>query len=346
MVGRTRRKKKAGVRKKKKVAPPYSLGEEGVTQGLLATWLECKQKGKLRYFERWTPVRPAHYLQYGELGHAVLAYLYHKTRGKKPPTRKHIITAVEDIGERHERRFGHRWGTKELDTFEKQLAQLQATLVPYFDFWSEQDYGGLKWMDIEGTFRYRFGQVFWLNGRFDGVFKKRDGVWLFEHKFKAKIDEHTILRTLERDYQTNFYLLALKKLTGKEPRGIYYNCIRRPGHEMLKTLKPTKSKPKGRPAEDIRGYRKRIEKEAETKPEHFFKRFEFALPRGHLDRFEWELEEQLGELKHWDENGRSTWTFGQPCFSRYGLCDFISICYDGDYRGFFQRPITFPELED
>jgi len=326
----------------KKAAPPkpYDMESDGVTQSLLGMFFECRQKSSI-YLDRWSPLKVAQPLLHGILTHRVLEVVHEQQRkAKKTPGRESIIKTVQAVLDEHERKDGSRWSAEETEKFETVGAQMLAVLPEYFAYWDVKK--PLDWVDVEGVFRVPFcfdtvsipNRRTWLMGRFDGVYtSKTKSLWLFDAKNKSQIVEEQLGETLLRDFQINFYLLAVRILTGKIPAGFLYNVIRRPNLKVGK-------------AESLDQYRARIVEHIKEEPEHYFKRYEVCVSKSDLDQFEKELREVLSDFYAWSKAGRPVRLFGQPCINKFGMCPNIPICYNDNRATFYQRPAVFAELEE
>jgi hypothetical protein len=326
-----------------KAAPPkpYNMAEDGVTQSLLGMFFECRKKAGT-YLERWSPLKVGQPLLHGILVHRVLETVHETQRKtKKTPGREAVVAVVEAVVKAHEKEEGGRWSAEETEKFETVTAQMLAVLPEYFQYWDRKP---LAWVDVEGVFRvpFKFGPNMsnrvsstWLMGRMDGVYRssKTKTLWLFDAKNKSQIVEEQLGETLLRDFQINFYLLAVRLLTGEIPAGFLYNVLRRPNLKVGK-------------AESLAQYADRIKEHIKEDPEHYFKRYEVCVTNEDLDQFERELVEVLWEFESWNKAGRPGRMFGQPCISKYGMCANIPICYNDNRASFYQRPSIFRELDE
>lgn len=315
--------------------PAYDFKHDGITQSLLHTWIECRQKAKLS-IERWSSLRVAYPLKHGNISHSVMEKLHEKQSKNLNyvPKERDVVETLAEVRNAYENEHAGRWSESESEDFELICAQVEAVMSAYFTHWEKHP---LKWVDIEGVFRVRFeygaGKSTWLNGRFDGVYQSAKGLWLFDSKNKSRIDEEALGDTLLRDLQINFYLLALWKTTGKFPSGFIYNVIRRPGLKLGKS-------------ESIPGYMQRIRDSISEDPEHYFKRYEVSVDQDDLVKFEKELKSMCVEFDNWFYGGMLTWKYGMPCVDKYGMCKYVPVCYRGDYSMFFKRKVQFAELEE
>ena len=299
---------------------------------------ECRQKASV-YLDRWTPIKTATPLLHGIMTHSVLETLHEKQQ-KNPgyvPSLQETVNVTRAVTKAYEKEHGGRWNEEEAQNFEVISAQIESVMPEYFKHWAKHP---LKWIDVEGVFRIPFqygtgggvGKT-WLTGRFDGVYTAKNGaVWLFDAKNKSQIVEEQLGETLLRDFQINFYLLAVKILTGKVPAGFLYSVARRPNLKLKQS-------------ESIPEYAARIRAHIAEDPEHYFKRYEVVVDKADLTAFEVELRELVSEFAAWLAAGRPVRLFGQPCVGKYGMCRNVPFCYNGDKAPFMKRDSVFSELD-
>ena len=317
--------------KKQKKREKYSLLKHGITSSMLGTWLECKQKAKLSQ-DRWTKTRTGGALRRGSMAHAVLEECYNQQQAGKKMGPKKVARIVDKIFNDFQDKEGKRWSVGEIAEFEMLWAQASAVLPAYFKHYKDR----FKWVGVEQKFSVPLevegvGEVT-LRGMRDGAFKLKKKFWLFETKTRARIDEWAIVDTLSRDLQVNVYLLSLWLESGKLPSGVLYNVIRWPGLKQKKD-------------ESSLDFRERIAEHIAKDPEHYFKRFEIVTDEEELTTFREELEGHLREIHEWVEAGRPTTMFANPCVGKYGMCQYVPLCFEGNTAPYVRRDALFPELE-
>ena len=317
---------------------PYDFWSDGVTQGLLKKFLECRQLAKL-YLQGWTSNRVGSALLHGILTHSVLERLHEWQRKTKLacPSRESVLKMVEYVLSIYRKKEGLRWSAEQVNEFNQIGAQIQAVVPAYFQYWKSKP---LQWLEIEGVFRIKhtFGpgakDWTWLTGRLDGLYTAKGALGLFDAKNKSQISQDQFGEVLLRDWQINFYLLAVWKMTKRYPNEFIYNVMRRPGLEFRKT-------------DSLVAYRARIEDHIQEKGgDYYFSRYAVAVDKADLLAFEQELNGVLFEFKQWLEAGMPSRLFGQPCITKYGLCSMVPIDYNGDFSFHHQREEMFSELSE
>lgn len=287
--------------------------EVGISASGLSDWMTCRQMSKLRK-QGWTPRRTPYPLNYGRVAHEVLEAIHNLQRhGQKDIDAKGVVTAVTA---RIKKTDGAMWDEYGEQAFEQIRAQLLAVMPAYVEYYKKKPE---KWLSIEGKFRVAYAGTH-LNGRFDAVFEKKDGLYLLDTKNKSETDVDGDV--LLRDIQINFYLLVLWVMTKKFPKGFIYNIIRRPGLKLGKS-------------ESIKSYCERIEEHIKEKgPEYYFQRYNVQLTKDDVIDFDTWLKKKLPEYFEWCETNMPTELYGQPCAGRYGPCVYVPICYNNEYVHF------------
>lgn len=329
--------------KKKKVEKFYDVLRDGVTQSLLTTFLVCRQKCDISC-KGWSTkgVKPG--MTFGTISHGCLEHAYNDLiQGKltKPPVRKKVVSYLEKV-EQQWRKENPRAGRSGLEVLESSLAFAEAVLPEYFKYW-KNDFSKFKWESLEGTFRLDYtiqngpykGVTVPVRGKKDGQFsyKGQKGLWLFETKNKSRIDENSLLRILPFELQVQLYLWALMTESGRTPKGTLYNVIRRPG--LRQGAK-----------ESLVQFARRCAEDVVKRPEWYFMRFEIAIGRSDIDEWLKEFDGLVSDFYAWAIGDLVTYKNTWSCENKYGTCECLSICSEGNYSNFEKRKTMFRELED
>lgn len=305
-------------RKTKPVAKPMTFEqavEHGVSQSGLTTFNECKRKRRLNE-EGWRPRIVRTPLAYGHLGHEILETLYVESKkGKfknlldKTKVERRVLKFIDAHREEHTE-----YNEQMLQNLELWAVQLSITLGEYFSYWGKEELAW-DWIGIERDIpKIPFGGTV-LQGRLDYVYNmKKKGIGFMDTKFKGQISEEALIDLLETDFQLLFYALAIKIEFEELPKEAVYNCIRRPGLKLGKN-------------ETLKQYGERLREHIVKDPDHYFKRFIVPFDHTLLDRFEPELEEMIAEYLEWHKAGCPARLYGNPCDSKYGICEFYGLCH-------------------
>lgn len=271
---------------------------DGVTQGLLAKFLICRERFRLYALEGLRPVEGFnHRTSYGDMWHVCEEALAAdpKSAAWARPLAKHAAGLVRQFPAQQEQ-IQHWYD----------VCSVQFPL--YVDYWKEHpDVTARKPLYQEEVFDVPYqlpsGHHVRLRGKWDAVdvigTGKGSGVYLQENKTKGDIREEQIRRQLSFDLQTMFYLTALS-LFDYDVKGVRYNVVRRPlsgGKGTIVRHKPTKSNPQG---ESKAEYYERLRGVIAAEPETYFMRFKVEITAADLLRFRREfLTPALEQLYDW-----------------------------------------------
>lgn len=321
---------------KKKSFAFYDYERDGITQGLLAMWLECRQKARW-FLQGYARKGTSLALTYGSVGHGVLEHAYENFRlGKNSGApKKAQMKKYLSLVEKQWKLENIRPNKYAIQDLEISLTFADVILPVYFEYWAE-DFKKKNWQKIEGKFKIPYvlkdGRKTFLRGMMDGAYKTV-GLWLFESKFKSVINEVDIVDTLPLDLQVRIYLRALWKTNLKIPSGVLYNVVRRFGLRQKQDESLTKFA--ARCAEDLK-----------KRPEHYFYRFEVAAVKKDMLEFEVELEAMIKDFCDWWDGVGGHYKNPGACIGKYGRCWALDACSSGNLYGLTKRKCVFRELED
>ena len=311
----------------KKTVPAYNATSDGVTQGLLAGWMTCRQKAAWAC-QRWCLRRAAiDTTGFGDMAHQALSRLYRQDR---VPTDDEVSDVVNDITGKFEAEHLQRAKAADIEKFEILGINLEQVLQGYVRQW-ESDWAEQAWVETELSFRVNVSGIP-LQGKIDGVVKRGTKWWIFETKTRTQIADNMV-RQLAIDFQSQVYCLALEAIRGKRAAGVLYNVIRNPG------LKPGKG--------TLGGFAERLRSDISSRPEWYFRRFEVVGNKDDQEKFAANLALVLDEFRRWseDKSPDMQWRNYAACFSSWFPCDFLDLCTSGSTTGYYQRELMFPELE-
>ena len=307
----------------------YDPFRDGVSQGLLMTFMRCREEAS-NWLKGLEQLRSSSALQFGSMAHQILEEIYGKY--EKPPSDLEVLKMIEKVRMDFVKEEGSRMSEDGLQNLEQNVAILTAVLPGYFRFY-KSDFRKDYWAELEQVFRVPSPvKGVALIGRIDGAFRpNKKELWLFESKTKSRIEEDNLADSLTFDFQNSLYQYALQKKYGVQPSGVLYNIIRRPGQKLKKE-------------ESLPDFSARIEEEVRKDPSYYFIRFEVAVPRTELKRFEHELEIILTEFISWWKGEIATYRNTSACMQRFGPCRFLPLCANGEVGLYRTRQHLFPEL--
>lgn len=307
----------------------YDLKKHGVTQGLLAMFMRCRQETAL-WMQGLEPMRTSQGLQFGTIAHIVLETVYGAKR-KGPPSREEIFKALERARTLYLQERNGRLSADEAGFMEMNLALLEVIMPSYFVH-HKKDFEKVRWAELEKRF-VTPSPIPGINltGRKDGAFWLGKELWLRENKTKSRIEEDVLSDTLSFDFQTSLYLYSLWKDYQVWPKGVLYDIIRRPGE-------------KRKAGESLLLFKNRVAARIKLEPEFYFIRYEISIPKSEYSRFVGELGQIVQEFKDWTDKKLATYRNTSSCLQRFGPCRFLPICAQGEYALYRKRTELFPEL--
>lgn len=327
---------------KKKITVPltkafYDVERDGLTQGLLQMWKDCRERARL-FLQGWSKKEASMGLTYGSILHGVLEKGYKAISGgilKTIPNQKQVLVWIR-MTEQEWERDNPRADKKAIEFKELACLIAEATIPFYFEYW-RKDFKDFRWLALEKGFNLPYalpdGRKTLLRGKMDGVYRSPK-LWLFETKTKSRINEGTLLDILPQDFQVLFYYSALHKIYKEIPAGVKYNIVRRIQLEQRKK-------------ESLREFAKRCVEDIQKRPEFYFIRYEIALDKQDMEKFEKELANQIWDFYYWLKNPL-TCHYKNPgqCETKYGQCNMLSLCAVQRPHLYEKRKTVFRELED
>ncbi len=338
MVKKIKRKKRSG-----KPSRFYDPVKHGVSQTSLYKFMACRKLCDIELRQGWEVKGVKAGMTYGTIVHGCLEYAYRDIMSKKLttlPTLKQIRKYVNRIAMEW-RKENPRCGKYGFEVLETSCLFAESVLPVYFDYW-KKDLQLIRWEELEGYFRepYRIqnGQYAGIKipiiGKKDGQYRSRaKDLWLFETKSKSRVDEETLLRTLVFELQVNVYLWALKTTSGEIPAGVLYNIVRRPGLKLKQK-------------ESLKQFATRCVKDVLARPDFYFYRYEISFTEEDILKWELEFDGLMSDFYGWYIGNLRTYKNTGHCENKYGKCEAIAICSDGDYSRFTKRQRVYKELED
>lgn len=315
----------------------YDYRKDGITQGLLMQFMECREKTKL-FLQGYSPKKissPA--LTFGTIGHKILEGVYNAVQAKKfrsCPGMENLAPYFR-AAEKAWYRDNPTASNESRRIVEASLGIAQATLPLYFKRWWAHDSNKIRFEKIESEFKIPFtlkdGRKTFIRGKQDGTFRN-SRLWLFEHKFKSMINEDTLLDTLVLDFQVNFYLYALFQIHKQYPAGVLYNIIRKTSLERKQE-------------ESLKTYVARVEADIKKRTDFYFIRYEVVKTRLDINKFTPELHALITDFCDWYDGSGNHYKNPGSCQTKYGCCVYLPICSPGTFGLYTKRKQVFSELE-
>lgn len=343
--------KKFTFKSRKKEYKPLWKIEDGITYSALSKWLDCPEQFALSWVDGVTPKALSNALEFGSVMHHAL-----ENQFKAAPQ-----DVISRITEHYYKYRGPKCrNAKEKDSLKYLLALAEVVFPRYCKYWEEDD-AKLLWIGREEKFQLPYivdsvtgePRNILLRGMRDGIYGTPDGsiYGLFETKTMVKITERDIVDKLQYDMQTMMYCFCTYLSTGQYPNQIKYNVIRRP--DLYKRV-----------GENVLDYLKRTGDDIDSRPDHYFKRYENSITPEEIETFKTKTLDPILRLfiQWWDsvkKNPSPREIDGVPgrwsskfhllnsiaLVGKYGKVEMWDAIF-GDMQHYKIRSEIFPELED
>lgn len=326
--------------------PIWDLYDDGLTQGAISTFLDCRHQFWLKYVMGYRNKAKAGATFFGSAFHDILAAIQFSKTGKPKTLERAASDYLKSLGT---------LSPSVLEETNCMLAQIKMLIELYNQRW-EAEHAEREWLKREETFRFVYEFVkpgseqvidIPLRGRWDGVFqtKKAKELRLHETKTKGRIDEEGIAKSLPFDTQTMLYSLAIQRQIKKgTPKGTCYDVIRNPQLKLKQ-------------GETTTQFVDRCAKDVQDRPDWYFLRFNVSITEAELTHWENHfLAPVLWQIVQWWESikarpiepWKSPLHFMRPgaFWSVYGRSDMFEALTSGNTFSLERREIPFPELVD
>jgi len=334
--------------KKGKGAPLfYDPERDGVTFSLLSTFNDCREKARL-HLAGWTSRGSTLAITFGNVAHYLNQLVYTDLQTGKLnglPGPKYLARQLEKI-ERLWRDENPMANDELVQHFEFTMAVISGLMPEYYKYWAADDFKAVRWDELETIFKIPIivtdmkGRKFktFLRGKMDGVFhfdKDKPGVRrLFETKTKGRIDEGVLVDRIPFERQVSIYLSALRRqMEGVSPASLMYNLIRRPQLRQRKD-------------ETLMQFAERVVEDVKANKDWYFIRLQMTVAPADIDRGDMEINALISEFILWWNGESGHYRNTEHCENKYGTCQFLGVCANGDYSKLFKRKTVFRELEE
>jgi hypothetical protein len=325
----------------KKPGYSYDPRKDGVSQSMLQTYIDCRQKAYLNIIKGWSPKGASYPLIYGDISHGALERALRMVMVGKFKKVNQILQSVDQfVTEAHAAwlEANPNAETAAKDMAEESKAILRQLLPVYWMKWGKKDLE-TEWTKVETVFKVPLkmadGTEVPLVGKYDGVYTRNGKSCLFETKNKSRWSDQ-LIDLLPLDLQLGTYLTALSLIEKKEPSLVTYNILRRPSERRKKD-------------ETLLGFASRIAENARKDDEHFFVRFPIELTTDEKTVHKKRIQLLVQEFYTWwleaceFEKGDVRWN-SNHCENKYGTCQNLRICSRNDFTGHEVKSAAHPEL--
>lgn len=321
------KKKKADILFIKDLQIPenYSLDETGITQSLISCFLCCPRRFVLE-LNKYFHVSKVMSTSFGTIAHDCLDRCY--SSGKRPKL-KTLFKMANTFVEMNKDLYR----TVDEQIMQNDIATIATVLSKYVDYY-EEDFTNKRFTNVEEVFAVKFG-IYLLRGKKDAKFIEINQRWLMEHKTKGQIQEDNLMKQLTFDFQNLFYLLADELETGEALNGVLYNVIRKPALKIRKN-------------DTLKDFFDRLADDIDTRPEHYFKRFEIPYTAKDRKIFRKYLYEVLLAIHAFIIDTKKGQLIPHNPFAcnMPFKCQFLDACSSGKLTGYAVKESLFTELKE
>lgn len=322
------------IKSKNRYEPIWDLWKDGVTQGSISRFLECREQFRLRYVFGWQTKARATTTAFGSAFHDILAHVQFKNL----PVDKAVRRYLKGMGD---------LAPTQREAVTLMLAEVQLIIELYLEHYKKEH---AKWKFVgreqEFCIGHDFGadrEIIPLRGVFDGIFEKNKCLYLLETKTKGRIDELTLQGMLHKDVQTQLYLYVMSKLyPDKKIDGVCYDVVRNPQLRIGKT-------------ESLKNYLKRLKSDIKKRPDWYFVRLQVTmLPQDTEKWVKTFLNPVLTQIANWwdaigsDPNnpwGKAEHFYNPGAFvNQYGRSDLFDAVTTDQYFSLERRGVPYPEI--
>lgn len=322
---------------KNRYEPIWDLYEDGVTQGSISRFLECREQFRLRYVFGWQTKARSTTTAFGSAFHDILANVQFKN------------LSVDKAVQRYLKGMGDLAPTQR-ESVSLMLAEVKLIIELYLEHY-KKEHARWKFIGREQEFKithevaFPTGRIYDvpLRGVFDGIFERNKHIYLLETKTKGRIDELTLTGMLHKDVQTQLYLYVMSRLYPKKKiDGVCYDVVRNPQLRIGKT-------------ESLKHYLQRLKADIKARPDWYFVRLSVTLlPKDtekwvhdFLDPVLWQIVQWWESIKD-DPNNPwgSPYHFYNPgaFVNQYGRSDLFDAVTTEKFFSLERRQVPYPEI--
>jgi len=322
---------KKKIEKKKFVFPlslgvplDYSLSVQGITQSLIAAFLQCRQKF-VYILNRMSSPKKVERTLFGNIVHYALSVIYSV---KPHPYVSDIQGAFRVYKEDNKIELS----AIDKKKVERDFSVAEVVLTAYLSFYVK-DWTEMKNREPEKEAEVKLFDKFVGRCKIDGRYTDKNKVkWLIETKTKGRISEESLVKLLAFDPQNLFYLLCDQVDSGEEAIGVLYNIIRNPQIKQKQD-------------ETLQQFCERLRADIKLRPEFYFLRYEIPYTKDDKKRFEKQLYEIILDIDRLVKGENKVYRNCYSCESPYE-CEFLDACASNSFVGYQQKEKIFSELTD
>lgn len=304
--------------------PRFDLKVDGITQGLIMSYLKCRVEFLLR-LNKWGLLEEKTTFANGAITHDTLdkVYTFYQWHSKLPL----LLTIRKWIYEYDIKNPG--WLPKATNDEKLKIKAVCFVMVTEYIKFYHTDFERFEILGAEDIFDLRWNG-YRIRGKKDLRYRFNDEKWIMETKTMGRIDENDLVDKIAFDFQSGFYVFA-EEVEDPEPvKGVVYNVVRNPGHKVGET-------------ETLDQFCGRLRRAIRKDPEHFFYRWRIPYTRIDKVRFRKDLLAILLEIEMFLDGELKTYPNSKNCVTRF-RCSFLRACASRVMVGYINTYPIFKEL--
>ncbi len=279
-----------------------------------AKFLSCRRSAYLHLVRQLEPKKDNFNFITGTIWHAALDAWY---------TWQNKTAVMKAIRKTYKEEIKKVFSSVHNETFEKVF---QATMIGmakgYMTHYNKKDLKTWRWIKAEHAFSIKniFGSSISFDGRIDGIFENKDGIWILENKTTKDLIWFSHDQC-KMSLQTMGYMYAVTKTLGIKPKGVLWNIVR----------KPTRRLKNGQTVEE---YCEEIKDDYLARPDFFFIRYQPIVTSQRILEWEKEFEQIVADLEvcYANTDNLDIWYKNPTTCGQYGGCEYFPLCSNGIKR--------------
>ncbi len=315
----------------------------GLSVTAVEKWLDCKEQFRMERVQGYRAFKGSAAIDFGELWHWLLGRHYSAKHRRAANPMKDLEAGIALYNSQY-LRDNPNLPDKRREEMDFGYLKTKALWPVYLEKYGEVD-AEMKWVDVERNFEFGFslppisrsirdagrtvevelcpGCVVPFRGIFDGVYRRKGRLWLFETKTKSQINEEELEDTMHLDLQVMTYLYAIYREFKEWPEGVTYNVIRNPASKVSEAKGETKD-----------AFVERLEGTIRKEEDHYFKRWDMHVDQKDVEKFvDKQFEPILRDIQGWASGNHPHYVHTKALTGKYGKADMFDVIARKDFTG-------------
>jgi hypothetical protein len=290
-----------------------------VSHSQLTDFMNCEERHRLGYYQGWMLRAPVTALNFGSLFHQALELGF---QGKSP---KQVHMMINKEAREIAKTMPDAASTQQ---FRLDVCKILAMVPAYFKRYKEDvtrtDWDRRPEVEFDEPILETKDYVVRLRGKIDLLIAEKKPLkevptyYVMEHKTASRPDESYFAR-LRLDWQVYAYIWACKKLTGKYPKSVIYDVV-----------KKTQIRRKVKETEEEFMERVRLEYTDFADDKNYFMRYTILPDKTQYQTWLKQIRQVCSRLVRKLRSEKPVWIMNtDQCVHKYGKCKFFSVCMSG-----------------